>query len=182
MGSILANSSDNRWLSSHRSTARCMFSHKSGLVFSKRASFKAVAAVTGCSSAKMRCRLCRDMLRRSANSEMDSLVDGRISAFNAAPGCVGLRLRSISDNPPGHSIEKTRANLYDERNGSPDCTVTCHETLLQAAQKGSAVTIPQTSEFFCRKSTSHFVRNWQAGIATSSAPVKTPCYPPGFTP
>jgi len=169
MGSILANSSDNRWLSSQRSTARCMFSHISGLVFSKRASFKAVAAVTGCSSAKIRCRLWRDMLSRSASSEMDNPVDGRISAFSAAPGCVGLRLRSISDNPPGQPV--SHLGLYGERNGSPANTVTYHETLLQSVQTGSAITIRRRCKNFCRKNTQHVVRNGPIRLNTNSASV-----------
>jgi len=133
MGSILANSSDNRWLSSQRSTARCMFSHTSGLVFSKRASFKAVAAVTGWSSARIRCRLWRDMLSRAAISETDNPVAGRISAFNASPGCVGLRVRLISDNPPGqlllHPIrpsQRLSANWrLREPNNVPQNPATC---------------------------------------------------------
>jgi len=104
MGSILAKSSDNRWLSSQRSTARCMFSHTSGLVFSKRASFKAVAAVTGWSSARIRCRLWRDMCRRSAKPEMESPVAGRISSLSTAPGCVGLLVRFINDSPQGQPV------------------------------------------------------------------------------
>ena len=153
MGSIRANSSDNRWLSSQRSTDRCMFSQSSGLVFNKRASFNAVAAVTGCTSARIRCRLWRDILSRSANSEIDSPVDGRISAFNAAPGCVGLRLRSTSGSPPGQYVsrpnlpsKKSNASLrLPERNRSPACTVTYHVTPLQTVQNSSVVTITQQS-------------------------------------
>jgi hypothetical protein len=77
------------------------------------------------------------MLSRSANSEMDSPVDGRISAFNAAPGCVGLRLRSISDNPPGQPVshpnrpsQKLNANLHlPERNIVPQSHAACENEI-----------------------------------------------------
>jgi hypothetical protein len=108
---------------------------------------------------------------------MVSPVAGRISAFKAAPGCVGLRLRFIfSHVESGESFgsapcKRTCVSLYGERNGSPADSVTYHETSLQTVQKSTAVTIALRAEFCCRKNTPHVVRNWQTGLNTPSASV-----------